>query len=160
MLSRWPLSSHTNVHIRPGTVLALYKNPGYTTFETAESPYTLLISLDNAGKAHGETYYDDGETQWTDKAPGTTVTFDVSDGKLTTVIHGTYPILKKLADIVILGVSKKPGNVHCNFNSVEHYYDFAVRVLHRTGLSVMRLTDCLVNKSENGVECRVAGCRP
>jgi alpha-glucosidase len=137
-------SSHINVHIRPGTVLALYKNPGYTIFETAQSPYTLLVSLNDAGQAHGEMYYDDGETQWTDKAPGTTVTFDISDGKLTTnVIHGAYSIPQRLTDIVVLGVSQKPSNVYSNIVPIPHSYDSAVRVLHRAFVSAMRWTDCL-----------------
>lgn len=161
MLSPLLPSSHINVHIRPGTVLALYKNSAYTTFETAQSPYTLIISLDNAGEAHGEMYYDDGETQWVDKTPGTTVTFDVSDGKLNTnVMHGAYSIPQNLTDIVILGVSKKPGNVYSDFDSVEHYYDSAVRVLLSTRLSVARSTDRLLCQSENGVEYHIAGCRP
>lgn len=122
-------SSHINVHIRPGTVLSLYKSPGYTTFETSQSPYTLLISLNHAAEARGEMYYDDGETQWTDKAPGTTVTFDVSSGKLTTsVIHGAYAITQKLTEIVILGISKKPRDVHSNLFSAQHFYDPTVRV--------------------------------
>lgn len=134
-------SSHINVHIRPGTVLALYKNPGYTVFETAQSPYTLLISLDDAGQAHGEMYYDDGETQWTDKAPGITVIFDVADGKLTTdVVHGTYSIPQRLTDIVVLGVSKKPSNVFSNIVPIQHAYDSAVRVFRTAFLYKMRLT--------------------
>jgi len=139
------------VHIRPGTVLALYKYPGYTIFETAQSPHTLLISLDSAGEAHGEMYYDDGETQWTKKAPGTTITFDVSGGKLTSnVIHGTCVIPHKLTDIVVLGVSEKPRNVHFGMYSV-HNYDPAVRV-HNWLCALQRATDC---ESENGVERHV-----
>jgi hypothetical protein len=87
----------------------------------------LVISLDYAGEAHGEMYHDDGETQWTDKAPGTTVTFDVSDGKLTSnVIRGTYAITQKLTEIVVLGVSKKSKEVF----SAGHSYDAVVRVRH------------------------------
>jgi len=128
--------SHINVHIRPGAVLALYKNPGYTIFETVQSPYTLVVSLDSAGEACGEMYYDDGETQWTEKAPGTTVTFDVSGGKLTSnVIHGACVIPHKLTDIVVLGVSGKPRNVHSDMRSV-HTYDLTKMALNATSLDI------------------------
>ena len=48
-----------NVHARGGTVFVL-QTPGYTTEETKNSPYSLLVTLDVNGGAKGSVYLDDG----------------------------------------------------------------------------------------------------
>ena len=53
---------HINVHIRDGSAILLHAKPGYTTTETREGPYELLVSLDKQGRAFGTAYVDDGES--------------------------------------------------------------------------------------------------
>ena len=50
---------HINVHARGGTIFVLQK-PGYTTTETKNGPYSLLVALDDKGAAEGPVYLDDG----------------------------------------------------------------------------------------------------
>ena len=52
--------SHINVHIGDNSALLLHQEPGYTTYETREGPYALLVSLNVAGTAFGTAYVDDG----------------------------------------------------------------------------------------------------
>jgi alpha-glucosidase len=50
---------HINVHVRGGSILAL-QQPRYTTSETRETPYSLLVALDDDCNAAGSVYLDDG----------------------------------------------------------------------------------------------------
>lgn len=50
---------HINVHVRGGSILAL-QQPQYTTAETRDTPYSLLIALDDDSSAAGSVYLDDG----------------------------------------------------------------------------------------------------
>ena len=50
---------HINVHVRGGSVLPMQK-PAYTTGETRQNPYNLLVALDSHGSASGSLYLDDG----------------------------------------------------------------------------------------------------
>lgn len=50
---------HINVHVRGGSILAL-QQPQYTTSETRDTPYSLLVALDEDLTAAGSVYLDDG----------------------------------------------------------------------------------------------------
>jgi alpha-glucosidase len=50
---------HINVHVRGGSILAL-QQPKYTTTETRNTPYSMLVALDDDSKATGSLYLDDG----------------------------------------------------------------------------------------------------
>lgn len=52
---------HINVHVRGGSILAL-QQPKYTTGETRNTPYGILVALDDSDKATGSLYLDDGES--------------------------------------------------------------------------------------------------
>ena len=52
---------HINVHARGGTVFVL-QEPKYTTAETKNSSYSLLVTLDDNDEATGSVYLDDGES--------------------------------------------------------------------------------------------------
>lgn len=122
-----PPYSHINVHIRPGSIFPMYRDAAYTTYETSLSPYALVVSLDDAEEAGGELYYDDGETQWTQTAPGTTVTFTAAHGSLKTdVTAGQYPVKQTLAEIVVLGVTTKPSRMQLQGSVTQFLYDPAV----------------------------------
>lgn len=51
--------THINVHVRGGSILAL-QQPKYTTSETRNTPYSLLVALDDEEEATGSLYLDDG----------------------------------------------------------------------------------------------------
>lgn len=50
---------HINVHVRGGSILAL-QQPKYTTNETRNTPYSIVVALDDDHKAEGSLYLDDG----------------------------------------------------------------------------------------------------
>ncbi|KAF8318461.1 glycoside hydrolase family 31 protein [Clavulina sp. PMI_390] len=129
--------SHIPVHIRPGTVLVTYSKPGYTTYETTQSPYRLIISLDEKGQASGEVYYDDGESQWTGRAPGSTAIFSVSRGRLTSIVmEGQYSFASDVEEIVILGVAKEPTRVMVENNPSVNEYNPKTQSLSISSLSL------------------------
>lgn len=50
---------HINVHVRGGSILPL-QEPGYTTTEVRNNPWSVLVALDSNGEAKGDLYVDDG----------------------------------------------------------------------------------------------------
>ena len=50
-----------NVHVRGGFILPM-QEPGYTTTESRQNPFNLLVALDGKGEASGSFYLDDGES--------------------------------------------------------------------------------------------------
>ena len=52
---------HINVHVRGGSILAL-QQPKYTTTETRNTSYSILVALDDNNEASGTLYLDDGES--------------------------------------------------------------------------------------------------
>lgn len=64
---------HINVHVRGGSILPL-QEPGYTTAETRNNSWSILVVLDANGQANGDLYLDDGESL----VPNATKIVDVS----------------------------------------------------------------------------------
>lgn len=52
--------THTNVHVRGGSILPL-QEAALTTTAARRTPFTLLVALCPEGKAHGSLFWDDGE---------------------------------------------------------------------------------------------------
>ena len=52
---------HIDVYVPGGSILAL-QQPKYTTEETRQTPYSLLVALNDGDKAGGSLYLDDGES--------------------------------------------------------------------------------------------------
>lgn len=50
---------HINVHVRGRSILPL-QTPGYTTTDTRNNPYSLIVALDGQQQATGSLYLDDG----------------------------------------------------------------------------------------------------
>lgn len=50
---------HINVHVRGGSIFPL-QEPGYTTTETRNNPWSILVAFDSDGHAEGDLYLDDG----------------------------------------------------------------------------------------------------
>jgi alpha-glucosidase len=108
---------HINVHVRDGTALLLHSQPGYTTFETLQSPYSLLVMLDRAGTANGSAYMDDGISF--PPGPSRTVAFSAGrthgnkgeGGTLMISGRGPFAISQKVQQISIVGVPTQPNAV-------------------------------------------------
>ncbi|KAH7130041.1 glycosyl hydrolases family 31-domain-containing protein [Dendryphion nanum] len=101
---------HINVHVRGGSILTL-QEPKYTTTETRNTPYSLIVALDSDGEAHGTLYLDDGYSL----VPNTTrlVTFTYRGNCLKSSSEGSYHAEQPLSKITIAGL-KAPVNSHYN----------------------------------------------
>ncbi|KAJ3758275.1 glycoside hydrolase family 31 protein [Lentinula raphanica] len=100
---------HINVHVRGGSALLLHAKPGYTTTETREGPFSLLVSLESTGHAFGTAYIDDGLTN--PPAESRQLTFSATPGQLRISSTGNFSIEQKLQQLTILGVDTKPNTV-------------------------------------------------
>jgi len=108
---------HINVHVRDGSAILLHSKPAYTTFETRQGPFSLLISQAADGSAFGSAYIDDGES--IPPTPNATLTFQAT--KDSVIIHskGSFHIEQKLDTLTILGISSKPNGVSVGGKSVK-----------------------------------------
>ncbi|KAI0271249.1 glycosyl hydrolases family 31-domain-containing protein [Gloeopeniophorella convolvens] len=134
---------HIPVHIRSGAALLLHAQPGYTTAETAASPYALLVALDKDGTAFGTAFVDDGETLPADGdvPPSRTLTFIVEPGRLTFSGNATggFIIPQPLGRLTVLGVTSAPANVSVGGTALQAgnwTYDTSVQRLTVDGLQV------------------------
>ncbi|USW59324.1 Putative glycoside hydrolase family 31, galactose mutarotase-like domain superfamily [Septoria linicola] len=111
---------HINLHMRGGHVLAL-QEPGYTTRETREGRYSIIVALDSQDKAHGTLYLDDGESVEQDATK--LVQFDYADGKLSVSMDGQYHAAPSLASITIAGLAKTPKQLALQKQGAQHSLD-------------------------------------
>jgi len=107
---------HINVHIRDGSALLLHAEPGYTTTETREGPFSLVISLDSNQSAFGSAYIDDGVTN--PPVESRTLAFVATAGQLQITSNGNFTVGQELQQITILGVTGKPSGVSVAGQSV------------------------------------------
>lgn len=92
--------THIPIHVRGGAIIPL-KTPAYLITDTYKSPYSLLIALDNKGRASGRLYIDDGHSL---EQEGTSdITFDYHNGVLKARGTFDYAHAEKLDTIKIIG---------------------------------------------------------
>ncbi|EJD44910.1 hypothetical protein AURDEDRAFT_166092 [Auricularia subglabra TFB-10046 SS5] len=103
---------HINVHIRSGSAILLHGLLGYTTAETREGPYELLVSLDRDGTASGTAYIDDGISY--PPGPSADVSFAMSNGTLIVSKQGDWHVERTLDRIKILGLNSAPRKLSFN----------------------------------------------
>ncbi|KAJ7732476.1 glycoside hydrolase family 31 protein [Mycena maculata] len=126
---------HINVHIRDGAAILLHQTPAYTVEETRQGPFSLLITQSTDGSAFGSSYLDDGISD--PPGPSTTVTTQASTGSVKISSRGAFQVAQKLAEVTILGVSKKPSSVSVGGAAVKNFtYASAQEELVITGLAV------------------------
>ncbi|KAG9311037.1 glycoside hydrolase family 31 protein [Chiua virens] len=126
---------YINVHVRDGSILLLHQAPAYTIYETRQGPYALLVSLNAAGKARGDAYVDDGESD----PPGVncTLRFYTGEGELAIRSVGGYVVDQKLETITVLGVRPPPTTVTLGSEAIEGWtYDAPKERLVALNLSV------------------------
>ncbi|KAI0056891.1 hypothetical protein BV25DRAFT_1831780 [Artomyces pyxidatus] len=132
---------HIPVHIRSGSAILLHSKPGYTTSESAQSPYSLLVSLSQDGSAFGTAYLDDGTTLPTDDTPvkNSTLQFHAAGKSVSIAKRGDYNAPQDLAQVTVLGVAERPTRVTVGGKSVarqDWVYTAAVQRLQLSGLAV------------------------
>lgn len=126
---------HINVHIRSGTALLLHASPGYTTTETREGPYELLVVLDDAGHAFGTAYIDDGISD--PPGPSTIVVITATAEGVDVSAQGGWKVASRLVKITVLGVKGRPKGVTIAKKKVKAWkFDEAVERLVVNDLGV------------------------
>lgn len=88
------------IHVRGGSVIPLQK-AGNTTKTSRQSPWSLLIALDEDAEAEGELYLDDGISL----SPNATknVYFSYANSMLVAKVNGSYTDSLSLANVTIAG---------------------------------------------------------
>ncbi|TFK70865.1 hypothetical protein BDN72DRAFT_896086 [Pluteus cervinus] len=107
---------HINVHIRDHSAILLHAQPAYTTTETRQGPFSLLVSLDAQARASGHAYLDDGESY--PPGPSRTLAFQSEPGVVKITGNGSFHVDQKLAQITVLGLWAKPHGVSLNGKTV------------------------------------------
>lgn len=124
---------HINVHIRGGYVLST-QQPSYTTTESRQNPYGVVVALDKNGAASGSVYLDDGVSNTPNAT--STVKYVAMNGTLSATRNGTYNVMPSLANVTVLGVASNVSMVTFNGKSVQSYtYNATNGELAITGLN-------------------------
>ncbi|ODV65159.1 1,4-alpha-d-glucan glucohydrolase [Hyphopichia burtonii NRRL Y-1933] len=111
---------HIPLHIRGGYVIPT-QEPGYTTAESRENPWGLIVALGVDKSAQGKLYVDDGESYEIEES--LYVNFVAANNTLLSSSFGSYDASQPLANVTILGVDSKPKNVKFDGNSVDFSYE-------------------------------------
>ncbi|KAL4918671.1 glycosyl hydrolases family 31-domain-containing protein [Aspergillus aurantiobrunneus] len=132
---------HIPVFVRGGSVLAL-QQPALTTREARQSPWDVLVALDNDGEATGDLYLDDGVSVQPDAT--LTAEFTARRRKLEAVIsQGGWVDGNCLRNITILGVDSVARAVRFNGRPVPRtnvHLDKAKQTLVVSGFDVSAWT--------------------
>jgi alpha-glucosidase len=107
---------HINVHVRDGAAILLYANPAYTTFETSQGPFSLLVSQARDGSAFGSSYIDDGDSD--PPGPSREVTIKASRNEVRIMGQGSFHVIQHLDEVMVLGVPSRPRSVYINGRDV------------------------------------------
>lgn len=124
---------HIPVFVRGGSIIPL-QEPGYTTTESRQNAWSVLVALSGKGEACGYLYIDDGESLRPEKRLD--VYFQVKKGTLRVKVEGEYGERNALERVVVMGVE---GVKKVNYNGKkiedEHVkYSKEDRVLNLGGL--------------------------
>ncbi|KNG46673.1 glycoside hydrolase family 31 protein [Stemphylium lycopersici] len=106
---------HIPVYIRGGSVLPT-QEPGYTTTESRQNPWGLIVALSSEGAASGSLYIDDGESIEPESCLD--VTFAAMSGHLKVDVEGEFKDTNALANVTILG-APAVGQVKLNGETVD-----------------------------------------
>ncbi|KAK1921126.1 glycosyl hydrolases family 31-domain-containing protein [Papiliotrema laurentii] len=91
---------HLPLHVRSGSVLLVYNEPGYTIAQTKKSALGLVVCLDSEDRASGEFYIDDGTTS---NGPHCLVEVEVVGREVSISVQGEYQPRNKITRITVLG---------------------------------------------------------
>lgn len=93
-------TTHQPIHIRGGYIIPTQK-AGNTTKTSRQNPWNLIVALDKDSKAWGQLYLDDGLSIKQEATKE--VVFNYADGKLCTLVEGSYEDSNPLANLTIAG---------------------------------------------------------
>ncbi|KAM5149367.1 lysosomal alpha-glucosidase isoform 1-T3 [Callospermophilus lateralis] len=112
-----------NVHLRAGYIVPM-QGPALTTTESRKQPMALAVALTAGGEAHGELFWDDGESLDTlERGAYTQVTFLARNN---TVVNELVHVAREgaslqLRTVAILGVDPAPQQVLSNGVPVSNF---------------------------------------
>ncbi|XP_067946524.1 sucrase-isomaltase, intestinal-like [Watersipora subatra] len=119
-------SSEIPIHIRGGSILPT-KESALTTFESRQTPFTLIVALDKDGKAEGELFWDDGETINT-ATTSCLVSFSAAEQFLNSTVQMSQCVADSAGDmslmvnsIRIVGFSGNVTQVTVNSNPISKF---------------------------------------
>jgi len=122
---------HVNIHIRGGHIIPT-QTPEYSVEDTSNTPFQLLVALNETGQSFGHLYWDDGESLNTTENGLYFHAFfeavnDAQGGQLKSFIsHNQYfnsDNVLSISYVNILGVSQNVNKVIVNGNSVNFELD-------------------------------------
>eukprot|EP01125_Pyxidicula_operculata_P004663 TRINITY_DN1751_c0_g3_i1.p1 TRINITY_DN1751_c0_g3~~TRINITY_DN1751_c0_g3_i1.p1 ORF type:complete len:967 (-),score=192.43 TRINITY_DN1751_c0_g3_i1:131-3031(-) len=118
-----PLSS-INVHVKGGSIIPM-QDPALTTRDARKTNFTLLVFLSSTDTAHGDLYWDDGESL--DNSKHSYTKFVCSDNMLQSVVESNGYSFPGFKTIKIVGVENMPTDVDiegfASDSSTDWYYD-------------------------------------
>ncbi|KAF4151834.1 hypothetical protein CNMCM6069_003008 [Aspergillus lentulus] len=127
---------HIPVFVRGGHVIPM-QEPALTTREARNTPWSLLVALDDKGDAAGQLYLDDGESI----SPEETLTVNLvasSGTKLVASVTGCWKERNYMDRVTVLGVKKAPSQIRFNGEKVKSAeYNATSQVLSIHGLEKM-----------------------
>ena len=119
------------MYVRGGSVLPI-QEPGYTTTESRNNPWGLIVALSTDGTASGNLYVDDGESLEPESCLD--VTFAAMTGQLNVNVEGEFKDTNALANVTILG-APAVGQVKLNGETID-----ASKVSYNSTSSVLKLS--------------------
>lgn len=131
---------HIPVYIRGGAVLPT-QEPGYTTTESRQNPWGLIVALSSDGQASGSLYVDDGESL--EPSSSLDITFAAQSGQLKADVQGEFKDTNALGNVTILGVTSCGTQVKLNGEAID-----AAKVDYNQASSVLKLSG--LNDLTNG----------
>jgi alpha-glucosidase len=108
-----PLTA-TNVHVRGGKVIAM-QEAAMTTSDARQTPFDLLIALDENGSASGDLFLDNGIQVELNET--TELQYSVSNGLFrSTLVRSTYHSEAIIDSLTILSLHRHSGSseAHCS----------------------------------------------
>ncbi|EPQ32053.1 uncharacterized protein PFL1_00251 [Pseudozyma flocculosa PF-1] len=126
--------SHINAHLRPGRALLTHAEPSYTTYETRQKPFGLVVNLNSTGQAYSDFYLDDGETP----APtdNSTLVVEAAKSSVSGRLEGAFRVKQPLERVIVLDVAQKPNRVSFGGKDVSSFkWNGDKKMLNVTGLS-------------------------
>uniref|UniRef100_A0A8C5KMD1 Lysosomal alpha-glucosidase n=1 Tax=Jaculus jaculus TaxID=51337 RepID=A0A8C5KMD1_JACJA len=117
-----PLDS-INVHLRAGYIVPL-QGPGLTTTESRKQPMALVVALTAGGEAHGELFWDDGESLGVlEHGAYTQITFLAKNNTIVNELAHvtTEGESLQLRKVTVLGVATAPNQVLSNGVPVSNF---------------------------------------
>lgn len=112
-----------NVHLRAGYIVPL-QGPALTTTESRKQPMALAVALTLGGEAHGELFWDDGESLGVlERGAYTQVTFLASNNTIVNeLVHvASEGASLQLRTVTVLGVDTAPQQVLANGVPVSNF---------------------------------------